>query len=153
MGCFSPLEGGGRRPRRQDLLTEVDQLRQFCVRPARGPSVRKRYSSNFSLWPERARPRRAIPLTRASGDLAIGIVCAVAVYIVVTGLYRSVSTQEVHVPIYATAPATVIAAESVGSITRTRSQRAVAKVGLPIMSRDTDGRGGGTPTGEPLPPH
>ena len=101
------LQSEGRRPRRQDLLTEVDQLRQFCVRPARGPSVRKRYSSSFSLWPERARPRRA-PLTRASGDLAIGIVCAVAVYIVVTGLYRSVSTQEVHVPIYATAAATVM---------------------------------------------
>ncbi|MGA8293845.1 MAG: hypothetical protein WB820_15380, partial [Rhodoplanes sp.] len=27
------LQSEGRRPRRQDLLTEVDQLRQFCVRP------------------------------------------------------------------------------------------------------------------------
>ena len=118
--------------------------------------MRKRHSSSFSLWPEGARPRRIIPLAPAFGGLAIGIVCVVAVYIVVTGLYRSVSTEEVHVPIYATATAPVTAAESVGSITRTRSPRAVAKVTLPIIgtraiaqSRDTDGRGVGTPKGEP----
>jgi hypothetical protein len=120
--------------------------------------VCKRYSSSFSFWPERARPRRVIPLAPAFGGLAIGIVCAVAVFIVVTDLYRSVSTQEVHVPIYATATAPVAAAEPVGSITRTRSPRAVAKVRLPIIgtraithSRDTVGRGGATPEGEP--PH
>lgn len=122
--------------------------------------MRKRYSSNFSLWPEQARPRRVILLTPASGGLAIGIVCAVAVYIAVTGLYRSVSPEEVHVPIYATATAPVTAAASVGSITRTRSPRAVSKVGLPIIgtraitpSRDAEGRSGGTPTGEPPPLH
>ena len=124
--------------------------------------MRKRHRSSFSLWPEGARPRRIIPLTPAFGGLAIGIACAVAVYIVVIDFYRSVFTQEaletsvVHVPIYATATAPVTAAEPVGSITRTRSPRAVAKVTLPIIgsraitqSRDTDGRGGGTPKGEP----
>jgi len=139
------LQSEGQRLRRQDLLTEVDKLRQFYVRLARGPSVRKRYSLNLSLWPERARPRRAIPLTRASGGLAIGIVCAVAVSLVVIGLYRFVATQEVHVPIYATAPAPVIAAEYVGSITRTRSPRAVAKVGLPFIGTPAITRSRGEP--------
>ena len=52
--------------------------RQFYVRPL-GAGVHKHYGSNYSLWPEQARPRRAIPLTLEVGGLAIGIVCGVAV--------------------------------------------------------------------------
>jgi hypothetical protein len=74
--------------------------------------VHKRYGSNYSLWPEQARPRRAIPLTTAVGGFAIGIVCAVAAYNVVTDFLRPVSMQQVvresavaHVPINTTATA------------------------------------------------
>ena len=116
--------------------------------------MRKRYSTNYSLWPEQARPRRAIPLTLAVGGFAIGIVCAVAGYKVVTGFLHPVSTQEVarestvaHVPLYATATA----ADPVEPASRTQSRRSVAKVTLPTIgtrsvtpSPGTDGRGGGT---------
>ena len=44
------------------------------VRPL-GAGVHKHYGSNYSLWPEQARPRRAIPLTLKVGGFAIGIVC------------------------------------------------------------------------------
>ena len=116
--------------------------------------MRKRYSINYSLWPEQARPRRAIPLTLAVGGFAIGIVCAVAGHNVVTGFLHPVSTQEVarestvaHVPLYpaATAP------DPVEPASRTQSRRSVAKVTLPTIgtrsvapSPGTDGRGGGT---------
>jgi hypothetical protein len=120
--------------------------------------VGKRYSSNYSLWPEQARPRRSVPLTLAVGGFAIGIVCAVAVHNVVTDFLRPVSTQEVarqstvaHVPLYATATAPATAADPVEPASRSRSRQSVAKVTLPTIgtraitaSPDADGRGGGT---------
>jgi hypothetical protein len=123
--------------------------------------VRKRYSSNYSLWPEQTRPRRAIPLTLAAGGFAIGIVCAVAVHNVVTDFLHRVSTQEVaqestvaHVPLYATATAPAPAADPVKPASRARSRRSVAKITLPTIgaraitpSPNTDGRGGGTDRG------
>jgi hypothetical protein len=113
----------------------------------------KRYRSNYSLWPERARPRRTIPMTLAIGGFTIGIVCAVAAHNVVTDFLRPTAPQEVaeqgalaHVPIYATAAAP--AASDTGTVTRSRS-RSVAKVTLPsigtrgpLPSAATDGRGG-----------
>ena len=117
--------------------------------------MHKHYGSNYSLWPEQARPRRAIPLTLEVGGLAIGIVCGVAGYNVVNDFLHFVSTQEVlertvaEVPSYAT-----VAGSSTGA-SRTRSSRVVAKVTLPIIgtraitqSRDTDGRGGDKLMGE-----
>ena len=95
--------------------------------------MRKRYSTNYSLWPEQARPRRAVPLTLALGGFAIGIVCAVAVHNVVTNFLRPVSTQEVargstvaHVPLYATATGPATAADPVEPASRTQSRRSVA---------------------------
>jgi hypothetical protein len=118
--------------------------------------VRKRYSSNYSLWPEQVGSRPPIPLTLAAGGFAIGIVCAVAVHNVVSDFLRPVSVQEVaresavaHVPIYATAP--LNAADPVEPAGGTRSRPSMAKVTLPPIgtraiapSPDTDGRGGGT---------
>jgi hypothetical protein len=109
-----------------------------------------RYRSNYSLWPEQARPRRAIPMTLAIGGFSIGIVCAVAAHNVVTDFLRPTAppTEEgalAHVPIYATAAAPAAASDTV---TRSRS-RSVAKVTLPsigtrgpLPSAATDGRGG-----------
>jgi hypothetical protein len=110
--------------------------------------------SNYSLWPERARPRRAIPLVFGVGGFAIGIVCAVAAHNVVTYFIRPVSIQNLdregavaHVPINtgATAPGTAV--EPGEPLGRTGSSRAVAKVTLPTIgttraitpSPDTDG--------------
>ena len=119
--------------------------------------MRKRYSSNYSLWPEQARPRRSIPLTLAVGGFAIGIVCTVAVHNVITDFLRPVSTQEMarestvaHVPLYATATAPATAADPMEPASGTRPRRSVAKVALPtigtrvITSPGTDGRGGGS---------
>ena len=114
----------------------------------------KRYRSNYSLWPEQARPRRTIPMTLAIGGFAIGIVCAVAAHNVVTDFLRPTAPQEVaqdsaiaHVPIYATAAAPAAASDTEAA-TRSRS-RSVAKVTLPsigtrgpLPSAATDGRGG-----------
>ena len=55
----------------------------------RGSRVRNRCRTCYSLWPEQARPRRAIPLTTAVGGLAMVIVCAVAFYCIVTDFFNS----------------------------------------------------------------
>jgi hypothetical protein len=39
--------------------------------------------SNYSLWPQQARPRRSKPLTLAGGVFAIGVGCAVTAYLVI----------------------------------------------------------------------
>jgi hypothetical protein len=105
--------------------------------------VRNRYRRFYSLWPEQARPRRAIPSTTAVGGLATVIVCAVAFYCIVTDFFRPVSTQEAfertvaQIPIYATASAPTATPDYVGSIRRTRFAGAVAKVTLPIIGTST----------------
>ena len=130
--------------------------------------------SNYSLWPEKAGPRRAMPLTFGVGGFAIGIVCAGAAYNVVTDLLRPISIQEpvsilelarestvAQVPINTGATGPVTAAEPVEPISRTRSSRTVAKVTLPTIGTraitpsrdidergDTDGRGGDVPKGD-----
>ena len=130
--------------------------------------------SNYSLWPEKARPRRAIPLTFGVGGFAIGIVCAGAAYNVVSDFLRPISIQEpvsiqelarestvAQVPINTGAPGPVTAAEPIEPISRTRSSRTVAKVTLPTIGTraitpspnidergDTDGRGGDVPKGD-----
>ena len=129
--------------------------------------------SNYSLWPEKARPRRAIPLTFGVGGFAIGIVCAGAAYNVVTDLLRPISIQE-PVSIQELARESTVARfrstrgrlvrsrlEPVEPISRTRSSRTVAKVTLPTIGTraitpspnidergDTDGRGGDVPKGD-----
>lgn len=116
----------------------------------------KRYRSNYSLWPEQARPRRTISMTLAVGGFAIGIVCAVAAHSVVTDFLKPTAPPEVavahddaiaQVPIYATAAAP--AAFDSEPVSRSRA-RSVAKVTLPsigtrgpLPSAETDGRGGG----------
>jgi hypothetical protein len=113
-----------------------------------------RYRSNYSLWPEQARPRRAIPMTLAIGGFSIGIVCAVAAHSVVTDFLQPAASPDVanegvlaHVPIYATAAAPAVASDT-EAVTRGRT-RSVAKVTLPsigtrgpLPSAATDGRGG-----------
>jgi hypothetical protein len=128
--------------------------------------MHKKRGSNYSLWPEKARPRRAIPLTFGVGGFAIGIVCAVAAHNVVTDFLRPISIQEpvsiqelaresavAHVPVNTGATDPVTAAEPAEAVSRTRSSRVVAKVTLPTTGTrtpspdtdergDTDGRGG-----------
>ncbi|MDC7785284.1 hypothetical protein PQJ75_13000 [Rhodoplanes sp. TEM] len=48
-----------------------------------------RYRNDFSLWPERARPiRRRFALSRIAGGAAVGMVCLVAGYAVVSEMTR-----------------------------------------------------------------
>lgn len=128
----------------------------------------KRYRSNYSLWPEQARPRRAIPVTLAVGGFAVGIVCAVAAHNVVTDFLRPTTvTQEApydsastHVPVYATAAAPAAAPEAAEPASRNRPRAPAAKMTLPSIGTRaaapsavtdgvaTDGRGGGTLSGE-----
>jgi hypothetical protein len=110
----------------------------------------KRYRSNYSLWPEQARPRRTISMTLAAGGFAIGIVCAIAAHNVVTDFLRPPAPLETtgesaiaQVPIYATAAAPATASDQEPT-TRNRT-RSVAKVTLPSIGTTqaaTDGRGG-----------
>jgi hypothetical protein len=127
----------------------------------------KRYRSNYSLWPEQARPRRAIPVTLAVGGFAVGIVCAVAAHNVVTDFLRPTATLETpqesastQGPVYATAAAPAAAPEAVEPASRTRPRAPAAKMTLPSIGtraaapsaatdgRATDGRGGDTLAGE-----
>lgn len=70
----------------------------------------KRSSSNYSLWPEQARPRRGISMTLAAGGFAVGIVCAIAAHNVLSDIMRPTAVQEAsrftagddHTPVYAT---------------------------------------------------
>ena len=82
--------------RTEPALTWGGKQRYILCPSTRGPrgvGMRKR-GSNYSLWPEQARPRRAIPLTFGVGGFAIGIVCAVAAHNVVTDFLRPVSIRE-----------------------------------------------------------
>ena len=128
----------------------------------------KRYNSNYSLWPEQARPRRAIPVTLAVGGFAVGIVCAVAAHNVVTDFLRPTAMQEAagesavaHVPVYATAAAPAAAPEAVEPASRAKPRAPAAKMTLPSIGTrvaapsavtdghgSTDGRGGDTLAGE-----
>ncbi len=132
----------------------------------------KRYRSNYSLWPEQARPRRTIPVTLAVGGFAVGIVCAVAAHNVVTDFLRPTTVTEeapydsastsasTHVPVYATAAAPAAAPEAVEPASRTRLRSPAAKMTLPSIGTRaaapsavtdgaaTDGLGGDTLAGE-----
>ena len=132
----------------------------FWLGPLWGSSVHRRYGSNYSLWPEQAGPRRAIPLKLAA--LLLGSFSALAIYNVVTYFLRPVSIQEVaqenavaRVPINTTATTPVTAADPVEPGSRIRSRRSVAKSTLPTIGTraitpspetdglgDTDSRGG-----------
>ena len=110
----------------------------------------KRHRSNYSLWPEQARPRRTIPMTLAAGGFAIGIVCAIAAHNVVTNFLGPSAEQEAaresaiaHLMIYATAAAPAAASDH--EPTNRNRSRSVAKVTLPSIGTAqaaTDGRGG-----------
>ena len=132
----------------------------FWLGPLWGSSVHRRYGSNYSLWPEQAGPRRAIPLKLAA--LLLGSFSALAIYNVVTYFLRPVSIQEVaqenavaRVPINRTATTPVTAADPVEPGNQIRSRRSVAKSTLPTIGTraitpspetdglgDTDSRGG-----------
>lgn len=127
----------------------------------------KRHHSNYSLWPEQARPRKGLPLALAAGGFAIGIVCAVAANNVISDFLRPAATAQApapkkpieHTPVYA-APAVPAApapsADADQGETSSKSSRrprtAAAKVTLPSIgtsstgtSAGTDGRGGDAP--------
>ncbi|MGA7450977.1 MAG: hypothetical protein WBW73_06780 [Rhodoplanes sp.] len=82
-------------------------------------------------------------MTAMLGGLAMGIVCAVALYYIVTDFLGLAPTHEAlektaaHIPMYATARAPTATADYVGSIGRARSARAGAKVTLPIIGTST----------------
>jgi hypothetical protein len=133
----------------------------------------KRSSANYSLWPEQARPRRGVPLTLAAGGFAVGVVCAIAAYNVISDFARPPAIQESvsrsaveHVPVYAAAapPAASLApAPSEPAARSSRIRAPAAKVTLPAIgaqaampSAATDGRGsdalaGGPPTAAATP--
>jgi hypothetical protein len=117
----------------------------------------KRLSANYSLWPERSRPRRRTLLASAVNGFAIGVVCVIAAYnafpdVVLSGAGQAppaMSDFELA-PIFAHA----VAAVSLETVNRGSRPRAPAgKVTLP--SKDigsasttgaaTDGRGGAGP--------
>jgi len=118
-------------------------------------SISRRHRSNYSLWPEQARPRRALPLTLAAGGFAIGIVCAVAAHNVVTDFTRPSAAPEpvrqtavAPTPIYAAPAPAAAASEPVEPANRKSSRPSVAKMTLPSIgtvtampSATTDGRG------------
>lgn len=73
-------------------------------------NMRKRSASNYSLWPEQARPRRGKGLTLAAGGFAIGIACAIAANNVISDVINPPPDQDIprqvtvedYAPIYAT---------------------------------------------------
>ena len=98
----------------------------------------RRHRSNYSLWPQQARPRRTLPLTLAAGGFAIGIVCAVAAHNVVTDFTRPSDVQEpvrqtavLPTPLYATP--TAAATDPVEPANRNRARPAAAKMTLPSI--------------------
>jgi hypothetical protein len=120
-------------------------LRRTYVRASR-IARGKRCKSCYVFWPEQARPRRVIPLTTAVGGLAMVIVCAVAFYCIVTGLFSPVSTQEVfertvvEIPIYATAsapaaqPLLLTMRDPSAALDSGRSQRSRSRSSAPVRS-------------------
>ena len=122
----------------------------------------KHMPSNYSLWPQPARPRRRKRLTLVGTGFAIGVGCAITAYCVMAAfsiLYDSVGPATVPEPaaervenVLTVAPAVESAAtpgpELVEPVSRPARARA-AKVTLPIIgsksalpSAGTDGRGG-----------
>jgi hypothetical protein len=114
----------------------------------------KRFSANYSLWPERVRPRRSTLLTRAAEGFAVGVVCAIAAYNVITDFVGPATVQEPaaqsvvgHVPILApaVAPSAAPAPAPLETVSRGSRTRAAA-VTLPIIGwpaalpTATDGR-------------
>lgn len=80
--------------------------------------MHKRSASNYSLWPEQARPRRGKGVTLAAGGFAIGIACAIAANNVISDVINPAPDQDIprqvavedYKPIYATpvfAPPTI----------------------------------------------
>ena len=118
-------------------------------------SMSRRHRSNYSLWPEQARPRRALPLTLAAGGFAIGIVCAVAAHNVVTDFTRPSAVPEpvrqtavLPTPMYAAPAPAAAASDPVEPANRKSPRPSVAKMTLPSIgtvtampSATTDGRG------------
>ena len=118
----------------------------------------KRASANYSLWPERARPHRAVPLMFAVGGFAVGLVFTIAAYEVISefvdpAIMQQSVVQSVSgdVPILAAAVApTTSQAPALETGRRGGRPRApAARVTLPIIgshpgvpSSATDGRGG-----------
>jgi hypothetical protein len=118
----------------------------------------KRIPSNYSLWPQQARPRRSKRLTLAGGGIAIGVGCAITAYFVIAAfsvLYDFVGPATVQEPasqrvaenILTVMPAVAEPVEPVNRRSRTRAR--AAKVTLPVIgsqaalpSAGTDGRGG-----------
>lgn len=135
----------------------------------------KRHRSNYSLWPEKARPRRAIPLTVAVGGFAVGIVCAFAAHNVLTDFTRPTNLAEparpavADVPVYASpapvAMSSATPADTAEPANRNRSRPAAAKMTLPSIgtlatapttptttNASTDGRGGAPAQPPAIPP-
>jgi len=119
--------------------------------------VFKRYRANYSLWPERARPRRGRSLGFAIGSFALGAICAAA-YGVVFGFSVPVAAGQQsaarsvveHRPVYASiAPPVMPAPAPIETEYRSRPRAPEAKVRLPIIGSQpvlitgTDGHGGG----------
>ena len=119
----------------------------------------KRFSANYSLWPERALPRRRHTANACCRALAVGGVCAIAAYNLISNFVGSATVQEptaqrVVEHVLTFAPAAAPAATPTPALLETVNRRngtrgRAAKVTLPIIgsqaalpSAATDGRGG-----------
>lgn len=154
------LPGPGRN-RTCGVLNQVSLHRSgraAAFRRCRGQLMFKRASANYSLWPERARPHRAVPLTFAVGGFAVGLVCTIAAYEVISEFVDpAIMQQSVAQSVSGDAPllaAAVAPTPSQAPALETgrrggRPRAPAAKVTLPIIgshagvpSSATDGRGG-----------
>jgi hypothetical protein len=128
----------------------------------------RRNHSNYSLWPEQARPRKGLPLALAVGGFAIGIVCAVAANNVISDFLRPATTAQApapkkpaeHTPVYATsaippaaapsaaAPSAAVASADAQGDSASKSSRrprtTTAKVTLPSIGTSSSGSGTAT---------
>ena len=119
----------------------------------------KRFSANYSLWPERGLPRRRHTANACCRALAVGVVCAIAAYNLISNfvgpaIVQEPTAQRVVEHVLTFAPAVAPAATPTPALLETVNRRnrtggRAAKVTLPIIgsqaalpSAATDGRGG-----------
>jgi hypothetical protein len=127
--------------------------------------VYKRFSANYSLWPELARPRRGWPLRFAVGSFMLGVACATASGFIFTSSGPAIGQGPAKQgiaergPIYASAvtpPVTPAPAQFETENRGSRTRGPAAKTKLPIIGSQTaqpiattDGRGSEVLAGGP----
>jgi hypothetical protein len=116
---------------------------RVSLRDGGGPEMSTHCSSNFNLWPQQARPRRAIPSTFAVGGLCVGIVAAISAYNVSTDLLSFEPSRAMHqggivdALVYAMAPASLPNPPR-AAVSESKSPI----IGAPVTGIDINARGG-----------